>query len=300
MKLLRNGELLQRVRQAHDMLAKCRVCAWECGVDRLAGKLGICHTAECGKVSSYGPHMGEEDSLRGWRGSGTIFFSRCNLHCQFCQNHDISQSDAGEEAEPQALASMMLELQYLGCHNINLVSPSHVVPQIMAAVLIAAQAGLHLPLVYNTGGYDSIESLRILDGVIDIYMPDMKYASPQTARYYSKIPNYPHINQAAVREMFRQVGDLQMDESGLATRGLLVRHLVLPNNLAGTAEIVRFLAENISTNTYLNLMDQYRPAFNARQFPKLNRCITSQEYQAAIVIAETAGLNRLDSRNTVI
>lgn len=300
LKLLRNGELEQRVAQAYAMLAKCCVCAWECRVDRLAGKLGICRTAERPSVSSYGPHMGEEDPLRGWSGSGTIFFARCNLRCQFCQNHDISQSDSGEEISPQALASMMLELQHLGCHNINLVSPSHVVPQILAAVLVAAQGGLHLPLVYNTGGYDSVEMLKILDGVVDIYMPDMKYASAQIARFYSKIPNYPLYNQAAVREMHRQVGDLQLDENGLAMRGLLVRHLVLPNNLAGTAEIVHFLAEQISTNTYLNLMDQYRPAFNARQFAKLNRRITSQEYEAAIELAEKAGLHRVDSPRTLI
>lgn len=298
-KLLRNGELVQRVAQAHAMLAKCCFCGWECGVDRLAGKLGICHTGEYAKVSSYGPHMGEEDPLRGWRGSGTIFFTRCNMHCQFCQNHDISQADEGEEVVPQALAAMMLELQNLGCHNINLVSPSHVVPQIVAAVLIAAQAGLHLPLVYNTGGYDSIETLKILDGVIDIYMPDMKYASAQIARRYSKIPNYPEVNQMAVREMHRQVSDLQLDENGLAMRGLLVRHLVLPNGLAGTPEIVRFLAEQISTDTYLNLMDQYRPAFNSRLFPKLNRHITAQEYRAAVEMAETTGLHRLDQHRTL-
>jgi putative pyruvate formate lyase activating enzyme len=296
LKLLRSGELAQRVAQAHTMLARCCFCGWECGVDRLAGKLGICRTGESVKVSSSNPHMGEEDPLRGWRGSGTIFFTRCNLHCQFCQNHDISQTDEGDEVEPQALAATMLELQYQGCHNINLVSPSHVVPQILAAVLIAAQAGLHLPLVYNTGGYDSLECLVILDGVIDLYMPDMKYASAQIARHYSKIPNYPQVNQAAVREMHRQVGDLQMDENGLAERGLLVRHLVLPNGLAGTPEIVRFLAEQISTDTYLNLMDQYRPAFNARQFPKLNRPITFQEYQAAVEMAGAAGLHRLDQR----
>jgi putative pyruvate formate lyase activating enzyme len=296
LKLLRSGELAQRVAQAHTMLARCCFCGWECGVDRLAGKLGICRTGESVKVSSYNPHMGEEDPLRGWRGSGTIFFTRCNLHCQFCQNHDISQTDEGDEVEPQALAATMLELQYQGCHNINLVSPSHVVPQILAAVLIAAQAGLHLPLVYNTGGYDSLECLVILDGVIDLYMPDMKYASAQIARHYSKIPNYPQVNQAAVREMHRQVGDLQLDENGLAERGLLVRHLVLPNGLAGTPEIVRFLAEQISTDTFLNLMDQYRPAFNARQFPKLNRPITFQEYQAAVEMAGAAGLHRLDQR----
>jgi putative pyruvate formate lyase activating enzyme len=195
---------------------------------------------------------------------------------------------------------MMLELQHLGCHNINLVSPSHVVPQIIAAVLIATQAGLHLPIVYNTGGYDSIDTLKILDGIIDIYMPDMKYASAQIAKFYSKIPNYPLHNQAAVREMHRQVGDLQLDKNGLAMRGLLVRHLVLPNGLAGTAEIVRFLAEQISTDTYLNLMDQYRPAFNARQFAKLNRRITFQEYQAAVEMAENAGVHRLDRRRPLI
>ncbi len=223
--------------------------------------------------------MGEEDPLRGWRGSGTIFFSRCNLHCQFCQNADISQTDSGDLAPPHEIAAMMLELQAHGCHNINLVSPSHVVPHILAAVLLAAQAGLVLPLVYNTGGYDSLETLALLDGVVDIYMPDMKFASAQTARHYSKIPNYPQANQAAVREMHRQVGDLQVDGRGIAQRGLLVRHLVLPNDLAGTAEIVRFLAQEISQDTYLNLMDQYHPAFNARQFPRLNRRITLSRVQ---------------------
>ncbi len=295
-KLLNNNELAQRVSYAYDMLSKCNVCAWECRIDRLVGKVGICKTAQRAKVSSYGPHLGEEDPLRGWRGSGTIFFTRCNLRCQFCQNHDISQTDKGEEIEPGQLAAIMLELQSLGCHNINLVSPSHVVPQIMAAVLIAAQAGLRIPLVYNTGGYDSVEMLKLLDGVVDIYMPDMKYASAQIARYYSKIPNYPQANQAAVREMHRQVGDLHLDQNGLATRGLLVRHLVLPHNLAGTENVVQFLAEQISTDTYLNLMDQYRPAYNAQRFPKLKRRTTQQEYQAAVDMAHAAGLHRLDKR----
>jgi putative pyruvate formate lyase activating enzyme len=289
-------ELAQRVQQAYALLSKCSVCARECGVDRLQGKLGICRTGARARVSSYGPHMGEEDPLRGWRGSGTVFFSRCNLHCQFCQNHDISQTDSGEEVEPEELAAIMLELQSLGCHNINLVSPSHVAPQILAGVLIAARAGLRLPLVYNTGGYDSLAMVQLLDGVVDIYMPDMKYASAQIARHYSKIPNYPQFNQAVVREMHRQVGDLQIDENGLARRGLLVRHLVLPNRLAGTAEIVRFLAEEISPNTYLNLMDQYRPAYNARQFPKLDRPVSRQEFQEAVDLAHAAGLNRLDER----
>ena len=294
--LLKNGELQQRVIEAYERLTHCNTCAWACRVDRHAGKLGICKTGEKARLASYGPHMGEEDPLRGWRGSGTIFFARCNLHCQFCQNHDISQADAGDLVEPEELAAVMLELQAYGCHNINLVSPSHVVPQILAALLIAAQAGLHLPLVYNTGGYDSLETLRLLDGVVDIYMPDMKYASAQIARFYSKIPHYPQVNQEAVKEMHRQVGDLIIDQKGIATRGLLVRHLVLPNNLAGTAEIMRFLSEQISKYTYLNLMDQYRPAFNARQFPKLNRPTSREEFAQALHLAHAAGLHRLDER----
>jgi len=240
--------------------------------------------------------LGEEDPLRGWRGSGTIFFTRCNLKCQFCQNHDISQTDGGYEVEPEQLASIMLELQVQGCHNINFVSPSHVVPQIMAAVLIAAEAGVRLPLVFNTGGYDSMAMLKLLDGVVDIYMPDMKYADAEVARRYSKIPDYPEVNQSAIREMHHQVGDLLSGKTGLALRGLLVRHLVLPNNLAGTDEIVRFLASEISPHTYLNLMDQYRPAYKAHHFPELNRRITRQEYQAAVKMAQDAGLTRLDER----
>ncbi len=294
LKLLETGELQQRVAQGYDNLTHCNVCAWECGWNRRLGKLGVCRTGELARVSSYGPHMGEEDPLRGWRGSGTIFFSRCNLRCQYCQNYDISQTEAGEEIQPEELAAMLVELQDDGCHNINLVSPSHVVPQILAAVLIAARAGLRLPLVYNTGGYDSMTSLQLLDGVIDIYMPDMKYASSQIALRYSKARSYPQVNQAAVREMYRQVGDLQIDERGLARRGLLVRHLVLPNGLAGTQEIVHFLADEISKETYLNIMDQYRPSYLARQFPKLNRPVTRQEYQFAVELAIAAGLHRLD------
>ena len=294
--LLESGELKRRVAAAYEHLSVCDVCAWKCPVDRRAGKLGMCRTGERAKISSYGAHLGEEDPLRGWRGSGTIFFARCNLRCQYCQNFDISQSDVGEEIEPERLAAIMLELQAYGCHNINFVSPSHVAPQILAAVLIAAEAGLRLPLVYNTGGYDSLEMLELLDGVIDIYMPDMKYASVQLAKIYSKASDYPAINQVAVREMHRQVGDLQFDPRGLARRGLLVRHLVLPNNLAGSDQIVRFLAEEISPNTYLNLMDQYHPAHKASQYPKLNRRITRQEFEAALQTARQAGLHRLDER----
>jgi putative pyruvate formate lyase activating enzyme len=241
--------------------------------------------------------MGEEGPLSGWKGSGTIFFSGCSLHCQFCQNFEISQSQEGREVGPEELADIMLKLQDAGCHNINLVTPTHVVPQILAAVCLAAQSGLHLPLVYNTGGYDSLATLQLLDGVIDIYMPDMKYASDAIARYYSKAPHYPEINQVAVREMHRQVGDLQVNGQGLACRGLLVRHLVLPHGLAGTGLIVQFLATEISQDTYLNLMAQYHPTFNARLYPKLNRRPSPVEYQQALDQALAAGLHRLDQQS---
>ncbi len=296
--ILDNGELANRVSEAYEHLSICDVCAWECPVDRRAGKIGVCRTGELASVSSYGSHMGEEDPLRGWRGSGTIFFTRCNLRCQYCQNHDISQTDSGDEVEPDKIARMMLELQSLGCHNVNFVSPSHVVPQILAAVLIAAQAGLQIPLVYNTGGYDSLAMLRLLDGVIDIYMPDMKYSEPGAARRYSKIRNYPQVNQSAVKEMHRQVGDLQVDQKGVAQRGLLVRHLVLPEGIAGTEEIVRFLSDKISPHTYLNLMDQYHPAYKSPSYPELNRRLTKQEYQSAVDSAQSAGLQRLDQRKS--
>jgi putative pyruvate formate lyase activating enzyme len=291
--LVKTGELGKRASLAWEQLNACNGCGWQCGVNRRGGQLGKCQTGEMARVSSYGPHHGEEGPLSGWRGSGTIFFTRCNLNCQFCQNYDISQTDNGIEVDAQGLAAIMLALQGYGCHNINLVSPSHVVAHILAAVNLAAQDGLCLPIVYNSGGYDSLSSLRLLDGVIDIYMPDMKYADEQIALRYSKIPDYPRVNQAAVREMYRQVGDLKL-EKGLATGGLLVRHLVLPNRLAGTSQIARFLAEEISPNTYLNVMDQYHPAYQASLFPELDRRLTRQEYQEAVSLARQAGLNRLD------
>jgi putative pyruvate formate lyase activating enzyme len=249
------------------------------------------------RVASFNPHLGEENPLRGWRGSGTIFFSWCNLRCQYCQNHDISQRPAGEEIGFEELASIMLWLQKIGCHNINFVSPSHVVAQILEALEIAIDYGLRLPLVYNTGGYDSLEALALLDGVIDIYMPDMKYSDADIALRMSRIRDYPEVNRAAVREMFRQVGDLVTDKDGIAQRGLLIRHLVLPENQAGSDEIFRFLAEEISTNTYLNVMAQYRPAFRARKFPPFHRSLKGDEYRAALRLAQEHGLHRLDSRN---
>ncbi len=259
-------------------------------------KPGTCHTGVRALVSSFGPHFGEEDPLRGYRGSGTIFFAWCNLNCQFCQNYDISQLGHGREVEPEELAEMMLSLQAQGCHNINLVSPTHVVAPILAAVLIAAEAGLRLPLVWNTGGYDSLAALALLDGVVDIYMPDMKYADAEIAQKYSKIKDYPAVNQAAVREMHRQVGDLVLDENGIALRGLLVRHLVLPEGLAGTAEIARFLAGEVSRDTYINIMDQYRPCYKAAQLPPLDRPITRAEWERAVREAREAGLHRFDKR----
>jgi putative pyruvate formate lyase activating enzyme len=295
-RLLHEGTFPERVRQAWAALKDCDLCAWACHVDRTE-KIGFCRTGADAIVSSAFPHMGEEDPLRGWRGSGTIFFSLCNLRCQFCQNYEISQEGQGQPVGVEQLASIMLQLQALGCHNINFVSPSHVIPQIIAAVHIAAEAGLKIPLVYNTGGHDSLAGLALLDGIIDIYMPDMKYADPVLAQRYSKALDYPAHNRAAVREMFRQVGDLQLDDNGIATRGLLVRHLVLPDNIAGTAEVVRFLAEEISPNTYINIMGQYRPAWRVRErnIAPLNRPVMPGEVQAAIDIARRAGL-RLDER----
>jgi putative pyruvate formate lyase activating enzyme len=291
--LLENGELHKRVYEAYQRLERCELCGVKCRVNRRTDKLGSCRTGELARLSSYGPHMGEEAALRGWRGSGTVFFAGCNLRCQFCQNYDISQMNAGEEVEPQELAAAFLELQKYGCHNINLVTPSHVIPQILAAVEMAAFGGLRLPLVYNTGGYDSVEALQLLDGVVDIYMPDMKYGNSQIARRYSRVINYPTINQDAVREMHRQVGDLQIGVDGLARRGLLVRHLVLPHGLAGTKEVMRFLAEEISLNTYVNIMDQYHPALNAHLYASLNRTITLQEHHEAIEMAKEVGLKNL-------
>ncbi|MGC8837272.1 MAG: radical SAM protein [Anaerolineae bacterium] len=295
--LHRRGELKERVERAYEVLRACTLCPRECGANRLEGPKGAaCRTGVRAVVSSFNPHFGEEAPLVGRGGSGTIFFTHCNLRCEYCQNYDISQLGHGYEVEPEDLARMMLYLQEMGCHNINLVSPTHVVPQILAGLLIAAEAGLRLPLVYNTGGYDALGTLQLLDGVVDIYMPDMKYADAEVGWKYSHVRDYPHHNQAAVREMHRQVGDLVLDEDGIARRGLLVRHLVLPEGLAGTAEIVRFLAEEISRNTYLNIMDQYRPCYRAHDLPPLNRRITRQEYEEAVRLALEAGLHRLDKR----
>ncbi len=299
--LHRSGELTRRAQQAVAGLAECRACPRECRADRLSGRTATCRTGRFARVSSCFPHFGEEDCLRGWRGSGTIFFAWCNLRCVFCQNHEISQTEAGRETPPDQLAAMMLELQAAGCHNINLVTPEHVVPQVLEAVALAAEAGLCLPLVYNTSAYDSLETLRLLDGVVDIYMPDFKIWDSRQAFLYLLAKDYPAAARAAIREMHRQVGPLMLDERGLALRGVLVRHLVMPGGVAGTPAIMRFLAREVSPDTYVNLMPQYHPdgRVSVVQYPELNRRITDAEYQAAVEAALRAGLWRLDQRAPV-
>lgn len=294
MELYHSGKLAERIETAKALLGNCQVCPQHCGVSRLTGEMGKCRTARSAIVSSYGPHFGEEAPLVGKHGSGTIFFTNCNLKCLFCQNSSISQLGDGATVSKEELAKMMLDLQNQGCHNINFVSPTHVVPQILEALEIAINLGLRLPLVYNSGGYDSVKTLEILDGIIDIYMPDMKYSDEKTAEELSGINNYPCINRAALKEMHRQAGDLQTDKDGIAIQGLLIRHLVLPRRLAGTREIMRFIAEDISQNSYVNVMTQYHPCYKAFQIPQLARPPSKQEFLEAVEMARSAGISRLD------
>jgi putative pyruvate formate lyase activating enzyme len=295
LELHRSGELGERARLALGRLVSCDLCARYCRVDRLVSAKGaVCRTGRWARVASHGPHHGEERPISGWRGSGTIFFAWCSLRCVFCQNWEISQRGVGSEVDATGLAAMMLELQDIGCHNLNLVTPSHVVAQILEALVIAAERGLELPLVYNTGGYDSPEALALLDGVIDIYMPDMKYGDSDLAHRYSHVREYAQANQRAVREMHRQVGDLVLDERGLAVRGLLVRHLVLPEDIAGTDRVLSWIASEISPDTYVNLMAQYRPCYRASEHPPLDRPLTPAEYRRARELAGRLGLRRLD------
>ncbi len=291
-----SGELTERVEHGLEMLRSCRVCPRDCDVNRLEDQKAVCLTGRHAVVASAFPHFGEEDCLRGHRGSGTIFFANCNLKCVFCQNYDISQKPAGKSVTPEELAWMMLELQGLGCHNINFVTPEHVVPQIVEALPYAIEAGLRIPLVYNTSGYDSLESLKLLDGIVDIYMPDFKYWSPEASKRYSKAEDYPQAAREGIREMQRQVGDLVLDEDGLAKRGLLVRHLVMPGGVAGTRKVMRFLAREISPNVYVNLMDQYYPAFKTDRYPEVHRRISKEEYLAGYEAAVEEGITRLDAR----
>jgi putative pyruvate formate lyase activating enzyme len=270
------------------------MCPRECGADRASGRTGYCRTGRNARVASCHPHFGEETPLVGRHGSGTIFFSSCSLLCSFCQNYDISRLNGGVDVTPPELAAAMIGLQDRGCHNINLVTPTHVVPQILEALVIAADRGLNLPLVYNSGGYDSVETVRLLDGVVDIYMPDFKFWDRAPAERYCHAPDYRAVAIAAIREMHRQVGDLQIARDGIATRGLLVRHLVMPNNLAGTAEVMRFIAEEISPETYVNVMGQYHPCGQADGDPAINHAISRSEFSAALEATRRAGLHRLD------
>jgi len=278
---LTESQWKERIERALSLLESCEVCPHRCGVNRLKGELGFCKTGKNAIVDSYFPHRGEEKPIRGYRGSGTVFFSYCNMRCVYCQNYQISQLGEGREVSPEELAEIFLELQAMGCHNLNLVTPSHVVPQILSALYLAVKKGFRLPIVYNTSSFDSLESLRLLEGIVDIYLADLKYADREIARRYSKVKNYPEVAMAAIREMHRQVGDLTLDERGIAIRGLLIRHLVLPNGLAGTEKVAEFLG-SLSKNMAVNVMDQYYPSYMAWKYPELNRRITQREYHQAL------------------
>jgi len=290
---LSKKELKKRIEKLFKILENCEICPRKCHINRLKGERGYCKLGYLPQVSTFHPHFGEEDVLVGKYGSGTIFFTSCNLSCVYCQNYEISQWRMGKEVSFERLAEMMVKLQDMGCHNINLVTPTPQVAQIIKALPIAIEKGLKLPLVYNTNAYDSVETLELLDGIIDIYMPDTKYSDNDLALKYSNAPNYFEIMKKAIKEMHRQVGDLVVNKNGIGQKGLLVRHLVLPNDIAGSQKILEFLAKEISKNTFLNIMDQYWPAYRAYQFPELARKITQKEYQQVIQFAKRLGLKRL-------
>ncbi|MBN2369628.1 MAG: radical SAM protein [Vicinamibacteria bacterium] len=302
--LARGGELADRARRAVELLRACRLCPRRCGARRLDGELGVCQTGRMAVVGSAFAHHGEEDCLRGSRGSGTIFFAQCNLHCAFCQNADLSHARAGEGLSPEALAAVMLEIERRGCHNVNFVTPSHVVPQILEAVAIAAGQGLSLPLVHNSSGYDTVETLRLLDGVVDVYMPDFKFWRSETARRLSNAPDYPETARAAVAEMHRQVGVLKLGRDGLARRGVLARHLVMPGQVEESSAILEWLARELSPDTYVNVMAQYHPAHRVgapdsdgrRRFMDIDRTPRSSEIAEAHAAACRAGLWRFDEK----
>jgi putative pyruvate formate lyase activating enzyme len=297
LKLLKTGKIEERIEKLYKILEKCELCPRKCHVDRLKDEKGICKAGLKLKVSSYFPHFGEEDVLVGTNGSGTIFLSNCNLRCVYCQNFEISHLGEGEERTEEEVAEMMLNLQEIGCHNINLVTPTHYAPQLVKAIKIAAESGLKLPIVWNCGGYENIEVIKLLDGIVDIYMPDIKYGDNEAAKKYSSPPvlDYWDRCREAVKEMYRQVGDLKV-EKGLAYKGLLIRHLVLPNDIAKTENVLNFIAKEISPNSYVNIMSQYFPygevILKPEKYLELNRKITNKEYKKAIEIAIKLGLTR--------
>ena len=296
LKLYRDGGLEARIEKGLALMESCHLCPRQCGVNRLEGEAGYCRTGRRARIASFNAHFGEEAPLVGNRGSGTIFFSSCNLLCSFCQNYDISHLNQGVEVEPAQIAAMMIELMEKGCHNINFVTPTHTVVQILEALIPAIEQGLNVPLVYNSGGYESVETLALLDGVFDIYMPDFKFWEDRWAERFCKVPDYRERAKAAIKEMHHQVGDLLVDSDGIAVQGLLIRHLVMPNDVAGTDRVMNFLATEISLDTYVNVMDQYRPCGNADAEELINRRLTSEEFRRAVGAARDAGLGRLDSR----
>lgn len=294
-RLERSGELSKRAAELYSVYRSCRLCPRECGVDRTRGAKGVCSSGSQAKVYSAHAHFGEERPLVGRGGSGTIFFSNCNLLCVFCQNWEINHRGDGSSVSDPAIGRLMLGLQQAGCHNINLVTPTHILPNIIGGLRYAIPRGLRVPLVYNCGGYEQVEILKLLDGIVDIYLPDFKYADgTAAAKYSSGARDYPERASAAIVEMHRQVGDLMVDENGIALRGLMIRHLVLPDNIAGTDQFVRFVAEKLGRSTYVNIMAQYRPEHKASSIPELARRTTGAEYRQAIRWAKEAGLTRLD------
>jgi len=289
--LYKSGELKERVEILYKILENCRLCPRKCGVNRLREEKGFCKVTSQLKVSSIFAHLGEEPELVGRNGSGTIFLTNCNLGCLYCQNYDISHLGAGETFTTQDMAKGMLYLQKLGCHNINFVTPTHFIPQITESVFLAVQEGVNLPLVFNCGGYENVEVIKLLEGIFDIYMPDIKYSDPRYSKEYSNVQDYFERVKEAVLEMHRQVGDLEIID-GIAKRGLIIRHLVLPNDVAGSKMVLKFIAESISKDTYVNIMDQYRPLYRASEFSEINRPITYKEYFDVIQMARDFGLHR--------
>ncbi|MDZ7697173.1 MAG: radical SAM protein [Deltaproteobacteria bacterium] len=296
LKLHREGALDDRVEKLLARMESCQLCPRECGVNRLKDETGFCRTGRHAKIASYNAHFGEEAPLVGRHGSGTLFLSSCNLLCSFCQNDDISHLNEGVTVGPEQMAAMMLELAKRGCHNINFVTPTHVIPQIIEALPIAIEQGLSIPLVYNSGGYESTKTLGLLEGIFDIYMPDFKFWEARWSERFCHASDYREVASAAIKEMHRQVGDLVVDDAGIAVRGLLVRHLIMPENVSGTDNVLRFIAQEISKNIYVNVMDQYRPCGTAHEDDIINRRLTRDEFRRALGWAETAGLTRLDNR----
>lgn len=311
LELYNSGRLNKRVEEAEGLLNSCSLCPRKCGINRIKDERGFCKTGRLASIYSYMPHLGEEPPISGSRGSGTIFFSGCNMTCVYCQNYKFSQlnpvrntslpamgkskisngANAGKEVGPEELAQVMLELQELNCHNINLVTPTHILPQILKALTLAIPGGLRLPLVYNTGGYELPQAIKLLENIVDIFLPDMRYADNEMSTQYSDAPDYPEYNQTAAKQMYQQLGEAKFDTQGLIIRGMIIRHLVLPENIAGTAKIMRFIAQEISPQTYISLMSQYLPYHQADGYPKLSRRISEAEYDEAKSILLESGLS---------